>query len=509
MIRRTNSGTDLRKEEMRMNKIIMVPISRLEHHPKNPRQDLGDLSELTESIKAQGVLQNLTMVPRAEAPLSDEDIDDICSRVKPSNETYDFYVEEAINKRARNFYVLIGNRRFEAAKLAGLEAVPCAIVEMDESEQIATMLCENMQRSDLTPYEQAQGVQMMMDLGMSVGEIAERTGFSRTTVNRRAELAKMNPDTLKKVGAQLTMDQLDKIIQVEDPKERDELLAEVGGNNFDWRAKSIIKTQKAKKNYKPVRDILVQAGCEEVSRAKQREPDFWRNYQSLYMNRIDLAEYKPGDNILPEDERNIIFYEDSGSVYFYAERVPETKEPDPEEEELRAEQEKAKQEAEEAWKQLMDIEKTAAQRRQEFVDKLEMKDSMLERALKGLAEAVVLAISGGQDIPYTIYDFLPEQKEDQDEDDYLDEMVQMVDIKMMTEMKFLHQLTYKLFCGEEGDEYFTGNRWNHARKPKFQRNVRMENCYAWLRELGYVMSDKELQMMFGLLACYREEEEKT
>ena len=492
-----------------MNKIIMVPISRLEHHPKNPRLDLGDLSELTESIKAQGVLQNLTVVPRAEAPLTDEDVDDICNKVKPSNETYDFYVEEAINKRFRNFYVLIGNRRFEAAKLAGLEAVPCAIVEMDESEQIATMLCENMQRSDLTPYEQAQGVQMMMDLGMSVGEIAERTGFSRTTVNRRAELAKMNPDTLKKVGAQLTMDQLDKIIQVEDPKERDELLAEVGGNNFDWRAKSIIKTQKAKKNYKPVRDILLQAGCEEVSRAKQREPDFWKKYQSLYMSRIDLAEYKPGDNILPEDERNIIFYEDSGSVYFYAERVPETKEPDPEEEELRAEQEKAKQEAEEAWKQLNDIEKTAAQRRQEFVDKLEVKTSKLETTLKGLVKAVVLAISGGQDIPYTIYDLLPEQEDGQYEDEYAEQINQLVEMKIMTDMKFLHQLTYKLFCGEEGDECFTGNRWNHARKPKYQRNVRMEACYWWLSEFGYEISDDEGDMIEGWLPCYREEEEKT
>ena len=494
-----------------MNKIIMVPISRLEHHPKNPRLDLGDLSELTESIKAQGVLQNLTVVPSFETPITDKEAEEIAEKAKRSDETYDFQVWEAVYKTFRKFYVLIGNRRFEAAKLAGLEAVPCAIVEMDESEQIATMLCENMQRADLTPYEQAQGVQMMMDLGMSVGEIAERTGFSRTTVNRRAEMAKMNPDTLKKVGAQLTMDQLDKIIQVEDPKERDELLAEVGGNNFDWRAKSIIKTQKAKKNYKPVRDILVQAGCEEVSRAKQREPDFWKNYQSLYMNRIDLAEYKPGDNILPEDERNIIFYEDSGSVYFYAERVPETKEPDPEEEELRAEQEKAKQEAEEAWKRLMDIEKTAAQRRQEFVDKLEVKSSNISTVLTGLAEAVVLTICGGysEDIPYTIYDLLPEQKEDQEDYDYMEEMDTLVCKKMEDEPNFLIQMTYKLFCGEEGDEYFTGRRWSHEQKPKYQPNKRMEACYMWLSEFGYETSDDELSMIEGWLACYRDEEEKT
>ena len=54
------------------------------------------------------------------------------------------------------YTVVIGHRRLAAAKLAGLTEVPCAVVEMTEQEQIATMLLENMQRSDLTVYEQAQ-----------------------------------------------------------------------------------------------------------------------------------------------------------------------------------------------------------------------------------------------------------------------------------------------------------------------------------------------------------------
>ena len=64
------------------NEIVMIPIGELEHHPENPRKDLGDLTELTESIRKNGIYQNLTVVP---------DID-----------------------RAK-YLVVIGNRRFEAS----------------------------------------------------------------------------------------------------------------------------------------------------------------------------------------------------------------------------------------------------------------------------------------------------------------------------------------------------------------------------------------------------------
>ena len=120
-----------------MNEITMIPVDQLIHHPHNPRLDLGDLTELTESIRSQGVLQNLTVVPEAEFPGDD------------------------------HYLVVIGNRRMEAAKLAGLAEVPCVISDMDFNTQIATMLTENMHRTDLTLYEQAQGIQMMMDLGLS------------------------------------------------------------------------------------------------------------------------------------------------------------------------------------------------------------------------------------------------------------------------------------------------------------------------------------------------------
>lgn len=101
---------------------IMIPVDELQPHPDNPRKDVGDVTELVESIKANGIFQNLTVLRNCDPETGKST-------------------------------VIIGHRRLAAAKLAGLEKVPCMVVEMDEKEQIATMLLENMQRNDLTISE--------------------------------------------------------------------------------------------------------------------------------------------------------------------------------------------------------------------------------------------------------------------------------------------------------------------------------------------------------------------
>lgn len=163
------------------NEITMIPIGMLVPHPDNPRKNTGDISNLANSIKQSGVMQNLTVVP------------------------YE-------NK----FRVIIGHRRLAAAKEAGLKELPCVISNMNFKEQCATMLAENMQRVDLTPVEQAQGVQMMLDLGETVEQIAEKTGFSKSTISKRAKIAKLPYERLKNAeyhGG--TMQEYLKIIQNE------------------------------------------------------------------------------------------------------------------------------------------------------------------------------------------------------------------------------------------------------------------------------------------------------
>jgi ParB/RepB/Spo0J family partition protein len=146
-------------------RITMIPIAELRHHPKNPRKEIGDVSDLASSIKEAGIMQNLTVV---------QDPD------------YDPDPGQPINR----YLVVIGNRRLEAAKAAGLKELPCFVSDMDERTQLTTMLAENMQRADLTITEQIDGIQECLDLGLSDAEIRKKTGLSKTTYSERKKLGK-------------------------------------------------------------------------------------------------------------------------------------------------------------------------------------------------------------------------------------------------------------------------------------------------------------------------------
>ena len=108
-----------------------------------------------------------------------------------------------------------------------------------------TMMVENMQRSDLTVYEQAQGFQMMMDFGQTVEQISDKSGFSQSTVRRRIKLLELNHDSFKKAekrGATLSdFAQLDKI---EDLEARNRVLETLGTQNFNRAMQDALEQQK-------------------------------------------------------------------------------------------------------------------------------------------------------------------------------------------------------------------------------------------------------------------------
>lgn len=145
---------------------------------------------------------------------------------------------------SEDYTIIIGHRRAAAAQQAGLYELPCAIVEMDEREQMQTMMIENMQRSDLTVYEQAQGFQMMMDFGQTVEQISDKSGFSQSTIRRRIKLLELNRDSFKKAekrGATLSdFAQLDKI---EDLEARNRVLETLGTQNFNRAMQDALEQQ--------------------------------------------------------------------------------------------------------------------------------------------------------------------------------------------------------------------------------------------------------------------------
>lgn len=225
--------------------IVMLPIQDLHPHPDNPRKDVGDVTELSESIKVNGVLQNLTVVPGHW--MTREEWMEVSARYKQNPTEED---RNLMNKKwlDTGYTVIIGHRRLAASKQAGLTEMPCVIVEMTHKEQVSTMLTENMQRVDLTVYEQANGFQMMLDMGDSMDEIAEKSGFSKTTVRKRLEIAKLDSKTLKKVSSrQLTLADFDELAKIDDIEIRNKLLGSMGTANFKNELQSALKDQQTAK----------------------------------------------------------------------------------------------------------------------------------------------------------------------------------------------------------------------------------------------------------------------
>lgn len=456
-----------------MNEIVMIPVAQLEHHPENPRKDLGDLTELAASIKANGIMQNLTVVQNHFVP--------------------DLYT------------VVIGNRRLEAAKMAGLEALPCVVASMDPKEQLSTMLMENMQRTDLTVYEQAQGFQMMMDLGLTEEQIGEMTGFSRTTVRRRVKMAELDQEALAKYGTQLTMDDLDKLAKVQDIKKRNELLKEAGSGNFKWKVDNALTEQTRKENYEKAKAVLTAAGL--IEKTTDGMANFWKEYEYLpYSINVTLDSYTDGKNIVPEDDRQVYFCREYSMIRFWAERrkeEPKEENEEPDEEEIARREERKK--AEEAWARLEEIEQHADESRGEFLKTLSVKQKDNRKALEWMIIALVATNN-----PETAVELLPDYDNEDIEQLPKGHTETDLDLKAIREQIETNPQLYAevmygmLFNGED----CVRGRWHKNEKPEYCRNIALITGYEWLEDFGYRMSDEERAYLDGTLDCYAEAEEE-
>ncbi len=274
--------------------IVNIPIKLLHHHHQNPRKEYGELTELADSIKQNGVFQNLTVVPFWF------DITGVgCDTPEQQAEM--------------GYLVVIGNRRLEAAKIAGLETLPCIISDMSHKEQLSTMLVENMQRCDLTVYEQAQGFQMMIDMGESVESIAEKSGFSESTVRRRVKLAELDQDKLKKVSTrQISMADFEKLNQIKDIDERNKVLEKIGTADFNNEIKRTVAAEERKERQDLWREKLLSLGLKELSYSEAQD---WQKYTSCNRNWFDITCVSP-DEFSVTDEEYFAFVPWNSNIYF-------------------------------------------------------------------------------------------------------------------------------------------------------------------------------------------------
>ena len=140
----------------------MIAVDKIDPNPEQPRTEFGDLTELTASIAEKGVLEPLL--------------------VKPTRST-------------GRWMIIAGERRFRAARQAGLLEVPCVEMEVDEGTVAEIALIENMQRKDLTVWEEADGLLALCDrFGYTHEEVARKVGKSRSTVTEALSIAAIPPD---------------------------------------------------------------------------------------------------------------------------------------------------------------------------------------------------------------------------------------------------------------------------------------------------------------------------
>ena len=143
--------------------IQRLPISRVEPREEQPRVnfDEASLGELAESIREYGMIQPIT-----------------------------------VRRLASGYYQIIaGERRWRAARMAGLKEVPVRVIEADERLATELALVENLQREDLSPIEEAQGYKTLMEVyGMTQDDAAKRVGKSRPTVTNALRLLSLAPE---------------------------------------------------------------------------------------------------------------------------------------------------------------------------------------------------------------------------------------------------------------------------------------------------------------------------
>ena len=238
-----------------------IELEKIKPHPLNPRQDLGDLTELAASIKANGVLQNVTVIPETDEHGNDTGC----------------------------YITLIGHRRCAAAKEAGLTEVPCVVNdEFDERDQVAMMVIENDQRAALTPYEQAKGYQVMLDLGMSVRDISEKVGASERKVRRRIKLTELDEEALKAASLKaISFDELEKLNAIKDDNTRNDVLSAFGTSEYSWKYRAAIEKERQEEQKAIFRSALMKKGA--------IEGRYEGTYTHNYIDSVPLENEAPSD----------------------------------------------------------------------------------------------------------------------------------------------------------------------------------------------------------------------
>ena len=479
--------------------IQYINVYNLSPHPDNPRKDLGDLTELSESIKSQGVLQNITVVPREQG--SDCSY---CKKIESGNADKckgktALKIDENTpcpNWENGGYYIIImGHRRHAAAEKAGLKEVPCVIVEMTPMEQVETMLVENMQRADLTPTEQAQGFQMMLDMGATVKDVAKKTGFSETTVRNRIFIASLNSKQSR--AAESRGAKIEDYLQLQkltDKKRQNEVLKTVGTNNFN-QTLSLAIAEELRDRVSP--SILKQI---EVF-ANPTEIDSWylKGYNCIY--RIGYETYEIKKELLnfkfPKKWESDEYLYKVGlrlvEIFQKNKDVTSTKkmnELPPKEQELRREERRK-------YRELKELAETTYQLRYDFVKSFPAITTLKKDEIEALANfSLALAIFGQYINYYHMAEMFGVEFSSPLHTMRFCEKEGLIKTKA-TSVKLLLATLYSVARDGFENKYFFSTESLPENKGRYKKNEILDAIYDCFCAFGYEMSDDEQKLRDG------------
>lgn len=438
-----------------INKVQMINIEQLYPHPDNPRKNVGDVTELAESIQKNGIMQNLTVVPNDSPKYT--------------------------------YTVVIGHRRLAAAKEAGLKQLPCVVSDMSEREQIAIMLAENMQRSDLTVQEEAQGFQLLLDMGSTIDQVSKDTSISKTTVRRRIKLMELDQDALSKCindnNGQISLKDLDLLEKVKDIKQKNKLLDKIGKETFSYEIRRVLDSQKLEENKKMFTNLL--SGSEKCQATSQIDYSKFQYGRAFYFSNNSSEDLK---NYIDSAEGSIAYKVTSYGVELYTSKKESDTAAAEEQQRKNAEKQQLINKIKE---QSKEIAKRAYESRMDFVKNIPV--SLIKKNLKALAAAIYTSdiIDFDEDI-MQLFDSPAQEAEEQDDC-----------VLNLIEEQPEKALLYLVFLIVDGG-LFSCISWN----GKYEKNEQLEYAYDFLSAFGYKMSEEEQTYVDGTHEMYVQEDQE-
>lgn len=452
-----------------MQKIVYIGVEHLHPHPDNPRKNLGDLTELAGSIKAKGVLQNLTVVPTEEEG---------------------------------EYRVIIGHRRHAAGKIAGLTELPCVVATMTPQEQFETMMVENVQRSDLTVYEQAEGFQIMLDMGSTVEQVAQKTGFSETTVRNRVKLMDLDKKKFQKAEKRgATLQDYLKLNKIKDPSRRNKVLDAIGTPEFNNALKSAVEEEATQAYMQKVRAAFENADwCQELPRDTQIHPNY--THVRAYNRWNTKDEVKR-----PEDADTVEYFyivRNTEDISLYKRRDAAENEARNEVQEMR---DKLKGALDNIKSKLTSISKRHLEIRDDFVhDFTEVHN--YEMDIEAFAVKTMVFV-GNISHPKLDNDRLGNLLGVSRGNDGKLDQGKLNSVLFNNPQYALLCTAYTLLEGE-GQKYNGSGLYDtsyYGFPPKPEKNSKLDLIYEGLKSLGYEMSEEEIQMQQGTHPLYKKAQE--